>query len=144
MPKDAVKAMFVHFIAGAGWLETDDYAITEQAAPAGFTSPIISLTFDDGMASFYNHISGSAGGAKESLDVRGYKTTQYIPTSDIGLTGRMTAAQITTLAGAGHEIASHSVDHPDLTGVAATTPWPGSSRAPNRHWRGSLALERAK
>ena len=120
MPKDAVKAIFVHFIAGAGWLVTDDYAITEQAAPAGFTTPIISLTFDDGMASFFDHGSyGSVGGAKDLLDARGYKTTQYIPTSDIGLTGRMTAAQITTLAAASHEIASHSADHPDLTGVAS-------------------------
>ena len=38
MPSGAVKAIFTHFIAGVGWLETDDYSMTEQAAPAGFRS----------------------------------------------------------------------------------------------------------
>ena len=72
---------------------TDDYSLTEEAAPPGFSRPMISLTFDDGSKGFWDN-------AREPLDAKGFKTTQYIPT--LGLTSPdpfvMTRNQITTLA----------------------------------------------
>ena len=117
MPAGAVYATFVHFIAGVGWLETDDYSVTEQAELPGFSSPMISLTFDDGSGGWFND-------ARVRLNAKGFKTTQYIPT--LGLTTNppdsfmMTKAQISQAAGEGHEIGAHSVTHPDLTTVSDT------------------------
>jgi peptidoglycan/xylan/chitin deacetylase (PgdA/CDA1 family) len=112
MPAGAVSAQFVHFIGGNGWLATDDYSLTEEAAPPGFSRPMISLTFDDGSKGFWDN-------AREPLNAKGFKTTQYIPT--LGLTSPdpfvMTRNQITTLAQEGHEIGAHSVTHPFLTKV---------------------------
>ena len=38
MPAGAVRAYFAHFIARRGYLQTDDYSMTE-AAPAGLQPP---------------------------------------------------------------------------------------------------------
>jgi peptidoglycan/xylan/chitin deacetylase (PgdA/CDA1 family) len=121
MPPGAVAARFVHFIAGVGWLQTDDYSLTQETTPPGFSAPMVSLTFDDGSAGFYAN-------ALPSLNSKGFKTTQYIPTGcEIGAApaacglGKdpfmMTPAQVQTIASQGHEIGSHSVTHPDLTTV---------------------------
>jgi peptidoglycan/xylan/chitin deacetylase (PgdA/CDA1 family) len=112
MPDGALRAQFVHFIVGPGYLQTDDYSVKETAAPPGFSRPMISLTFDDGSRGFYDT-------ALPILDEKAFKTTQYIPT--YGLTTNppdafmMTKQEIGSLAQAGHEIGSHSVRHPDLT-----------------------------
>ncbi len=112
MPPDAVYAMFTHVIATPGYLETDDYAMTEQATPAGFSTPLISLTFDDGTDSFYQT-------AWPLLSAAGFRSTLYIPSSFVGTAGYMTADQISPLASAGNEIGSHSVTHPpDLTAIS--------------------------
>jgi peptidoglycan/xylan/chitin deacetylase (PgdA/CDA1 family) len=112
MPKDAVQAQFVHFIAGNGYLETDDYSLTEQDAPAGFSKPMISLTFDDGS-------QGDWDNARPLLTAKGYKTTQYIPTKGLVDTPHdpflMTKDEVSILAAEGNEIGGHSVTHPDLT-----------------------------
>ena len=112
MPPGAVRAQFVHFIARNGWLQTDDYSLTEERAPAGFSKPMISLTFDDGSKGYWEN-------ARPLVNAKGFKTTQYIPTG--GLTSNpldpflMTRDQITTLAREGNEIGAHSVTHPLLT-----------------------------
>jgi peptidoglycan/xylan/chitin deacetylase (PgdA/CDA1 family) len=112
MPAGAVRAQFVHFIARNGTLETDDYSLTEEAAPAGFSKPMVSLTFDDGSKGFWDN-------ARTPLKDKGFTTTQYIPTG--GLTSTpvddfmMTPDQITTLAHEGNEIGAHSVTHPLMT-----------------------------
>ena len=111
MPTGAVYATFAHFIYGVGWLETDDYSMTQQASPPGFSSPMISVTFDDGSAGFYQYAWPLIQDAK-------LKTTQYIPTEGLdnpSAYGVMTPDQISTLAKAGQEIGSHSVTHPYLT-----------------------------
>ena len=112
MPAGAVRAQFVHFIAGIGSLETDDYSLTEEASPTGFSKPMVSLTFDDGSQGFYDS-------ARLELNAKGFKTTQYIPTAGITSldTFMMTRDEIATLAREGNEIGSHSVSHPDLTTV---------------------------
>jgi peptidoglycan/xylan/chitin deacetylase (PgdA/CDA1 family) len=110
MPAGAISAQFVHFIARDGWLQTDDYSLTEEAAPPGFSKPMISLTFDDGSKGFWNNARGP-------LNNKAFKTTQYVPT--LGLTSpdpfMMTRTEITTLAQEGHEIGGHSMTHPFLT-----------------------------
>lgn len=112
MPAGAVSAQFVHFIAGNGRLETDDYSLTEEAAPPGFSKPMISLTFDDGSRGFWDN-------ARDTLKAKGFETTQYIPT--LGLTNpdpfMMTRNEIMTLAKEGNEIGGHSTTHPLLTTV---------------------------
>lgn len=114
MPADAVRAVFAHFIARPGFLQTDDYSVTEQAAPAGFTTPMVSLTFDNSSKAFYERV-------RPLLDAKGFTTTQYVPT--YGMTTKradpvlMTASELRALAAAGHEIGSHSVTHPDLTAI---------------------------
>lgn len=117
MPKDAVSAQFVHFIAGNGYLETDDYSLTEQDSPAGFSKPMISLTFDDGS-------QGDWDNARPLLNAKGYKSTQYIPTAGLVSTPHdsflMTKDEIQTLAAEGNEIGGHSVTHPMLTTVSDT------------------------
>jgi peptidoglycan/xylan/chitin deacetylase (PgdA/CDA1 family) len=114
MPAGAVRAQFVHFIARDGSLQTDDYSLTEEASPPGFSHPMVSLTFDDGSKGFWDNARGP-------LKAKGFKTTQYIPTA--GLTSAnpdpflMTRDEITTLAREGNEIGGHSVTHPLLTTV---------------------------
>lgn len=114
MPAGAVRAQFVHFIARNGSLQTDDYSLTEDASPPGFSRPMVSLTFDDGLKGFWDN-------ARLPLKDKGFKTTQYVPSG--GLTtpdpSMMTSAQITTLAQEGNEIGGHSVTHPDLTSLTA-------------------------
>jgi len=112
MPAGAVYATFAHFIYGVGWLETDDYSMTQQPNPPGFSSPMISLTFDDGSAGFYTN-------AWPLIQANGLKTTQFIPTGTLGNDAdMMTPSQISTLAQDGQEIGSHSVTHPYLTTVS--------------------------
>jgi peptidoglycan/xylan/chitin deacetylase (PgdA/CDA1 family) len=114
MPTGAVYATFAHFIYGVGWLETDDYSMTQQPNPPGFSKPMISLTFDDGSAGFYTN-------AWPLIQADGLKTTQYIPTGTLGSDpDMMTPDQISTLARDGQEIGAHSVTHPYLTTVSDT------------------------
>ena len=112
MPANAVYATFAHFIDGVGWLETDDYSMTQQPNPPGFTSPMISLTFDDGSAGFMTN-------AWPLIQNEGLKTTQYIPTGTLGNdSDMMKPADISMLAQDGQEIGAHSVTHPYLTTVS--------------------------
>ncbi len=113
MPAGAVRAYFVHFITRNGYLQTDDYSMRASDAPAGFSHSMVSLTFDDGSEAFYT-------GAYKELTRLGYKTTQYIPTAELGQDDwMMTATQLAELSAAGTEIGSHSVTHPDLTTLPA-------------------------
>ncbi len=70
--------------------------------------PVISVTFDDGWASvYYNGFT--------ELQLNGLHTTQYIITDTFDNYDYMSLAQLHSLQKAGHEIASHTVTHPDLT-----------------------------
>jgi peptidoglycan/xylan/chitin deacetylase (PgdA/CDA1 family) len=71
---------------------------------------MVSITFDDGFISQYQN-------ALPILQAAGYKAGFYIITSYPGSIrpGYMNWDQIRTLAGAGHEIGSHTRTHPRLT-----------------------------
>jgi putative cell wall-binding protein/peptidoglycan/xylan/chitin deacetylase (PgdA/CDA1 family) len=83
------------------------------AAHAAITDPptIVSLTFDDGNA------DQSAGAA--ILDAAGLKGTFFITTGWIGASGYLTLPQLTAMKAGGHEIAGHTVSHPDLATLSA-------------------------
>ncbi len=73
-----------------------------------FSEPIVTVTFDDGWESVY-----TAG--LPILQKYGVKTTQYILTGVFDNTSYMSIKQIKSMQAAGHEIGSHTIDHPDLT-----------------------------
>ena len=112
MPAGADRALFVHVIAGNGYLQTDDYSLRTTDAPAGFTRARVSLTFDDGLASVMDN-------AIPALNAKGFRSTQYIPTGTLesGDPALMSPTQVAALAAAGHEIGSHSVSHLGLLGM---------------------------
>jgi len=88
-------------------------AITLQQAWDGWSKggplprkPIV-LSFDDGYLSHYTH-------AKPVLRKLGWPGVLYLTTKSIG-PGGLTVKQLKALLGAGWEIDSHTLTHPDLT-----------------------------
>ncbi|CAN5429511.1 hypothetical protein BH10PAT3_BH10PAT3_4700 [soil metagenome] len=82
---------------------------TEGARP--FEVPLISVTFDDGWESVYT-------AALPILQRLGIPTTQYIITTTLSSYSYVSAGQIQSMQEAGHEIAAHTITHPDLTTLA--------------------------
>ena len=82
-------------------------------ARAAVTDPptVVSLTFDDGNADQL--------AAVDTLNQFGMKGTFFITTGFIDNPGWLTRADLTTIAAAGHEIAGHTVTHPDLLTLPA-------------------------
>jgi peptidoglycan/xylan/chitin deacetylase (PgdA/CDA1 family) len=68
---------------------------------------VVTLTFDDGTADQLN--------AAQILNDSGLKGTFFIPSGAVGTPNYLTLANLQGLAAAGHEIAGHTVTHPDLT-----------------------------
>src|SRR4051794_9763249 len=68
---------------------------------------VVSLTFDDGRVSQIRD-------AWPILAVHGTVATFYVNTGTLGLTGRMSWADISTLAAGGNEIGGHSTYHANL------------------------------
>jgi len=85
------------------------FTLGSTPAQAATTDPptVVSLTFDDGNA---NQLA-----AKTILDQNQMKGTFFITTGWIDAPTYLTRANLTTLKADGHEIAAHSVSHPDLT-----------------------------
>jgi peptidoglycan/xylan/chitin deacetylase (PgdA/CDA1 family) len=109
MPKDATAAMFAMTISGGGYLMTDDYSVKQAANNAGFRRPLVSLTFDDATPSIYKAIP--------ELDKRGLKSTQFVVAGALNTAGSWDEKQVLSVQSRGHEIASHSMTHPDFTTV---------------------------
>ena len=85
------------------------FAAGSTPAQAATTDPptVVTLTFDDGNA--------DQAAAISILDAAGMKGTFFITTGLIDAPGYLTRAQLTALRDSGHEIAGHTVSHPDLT-----------------------------
>jgi peptidoglycan/xylan/chitin deacetylase (PgdA/CDA1 family) len=107
VPAGAVSLTVFHALVSNGTLTTDDYGL-KAAAMTGFNRALVTLTFDDGWQSIYKN-------ALPRLNTYGYKSTQFLVSDFIGQPGYMTLNQAKAFAQGGHEIASHTVDHPDLT-----------------------------
>jgi peptidoglycan/xylan/chitin deacetylase (PgdA/CDA1 family) len=82
-------------------------------ASGPYSRGIVSLTFDDGWRNQYTN-------GVPLLQSHGMPATFYLLTSTITYPDYMSKAQFDALKAAGHEIASHTVTHPDLTTVGAT------------------------
>ena len=76
-----------------------------------FKEPIISVTFDDGWESIYSN-------ALPLLQKYGVPTTQYILASEFNNQLYLSEKQITSMQEAGHEIASHTMTHENLTSIS--------------------------
>ncbi len=78
-----------------------------------FDEPLISVTFDDGDETVYTL-------SMPLLQKYGIPTTQYVLSGVEKDTNYLSFNQIKAIKAAGHEIACHSIDHPDLTTLSAS------------------------
>lgn len=104
-PMDATRVSMLHLLAGNGYLITDDYSL-KPVVPRKFKRALLSLTFDDGWEA---NVSSVILPARQY----GFKTTQFYATRYIQGSGL--ESFIRSFVENGHEIGSHSVNHPDLT-----------------------------
>ncbi|GAC1369409.1 MAG: hypothetical protein NVSMB39_1230 [Candidatus Saccharimonadales bacterium] len=108
IPMNVSSIIISHPLDRVGWLETDNYSL-QAAAPAGYDAGMISVTFDDGWRSIHDN-------ALPLLNKYQIVSTQYLASGLLGsLKQYMTPGMVYDLVKSGHEIGSHSVDHPDLT-----------------------------
>lgn len=111
LPTDTLSVTVFHLIAGVGYLSVDDYSFVPTTVH-GFNSGLVSLTFDDGWKSIYTN-------GLPILSAHHVLSTQYILTGNIDNDPLyMTSSDVQALKDAGHQIASHTVTHPDLTTLA--------------------------
>ncbi len=83
-------------------------ADANKPRPVLFSEPLLSVTFDDGWESVYED-------AMPVLQRDGIRTTQYLLGGVEDDPLYLSWAQIAAMQNAGHEIACHSMTHPDLT-----------------------------
>lgn len=107
LPINATSLTIYFLISSNGWLQTDDFSIA-PFTPVGFNAPMISLTFDDGWSSIYTN-------GMPILQKYGYASTQYLISGTLNTPDYMTTAMVQSMKSSGHEIASHTVTHADLT-----------------------------
>jgi peptidoglycan/xylan/chitin deacetylase (PgdA/CDA1 family) len=109
VPKGAVSFTVLHALVSVGSLTIDNASLTALSGDQ-FGSGIVTLVFDDGLASQYKN-------ALPILAAAGYKGTFSIITTEpaSGDSAYMTWAQIKDLNIKGHEIDSHTRTHPALT-----------------------------
>ncbi len=112
LPQGATSATVFMLISSNGWLQVDDYSIIAQA-PVGYSRPIVSLTFDDGLASTYNN-------GLPILKQYGFVSTQYLVSGLLNTSGYMTTAMAAAFKTQGSELGSHTVTHPILTTLSST------------------------
>lgn len=80
----------------------------QKTPPKLFQEPLISVTFDDGYETTYTK-------AMPLLQKYGIHTTQYVLSGTENDQLYVSWAQVARIKDAGHEIACHTVNHPDLT-----------------------------
>lgn len=104
VPSDAVATSVFFLLNRNGWLQTDDYSL-EDYTPQSFDRPLLSLTFDDGWA-------GNAQTALPILNQYGLKSTHCYLSE---YPSQEKVDSIMAFVNSGHEICSHTVNHPFLT-----------------------------
>lgn len=78
---------------------------------APFDEPLLTITFDDGWESIYSN-------GLPILQRHNVRTTQYVLSGVFDDPLYMSENQVQSLQQSGHDIASHTVDHPDLTALS--------------------------
>jgi peptidoglycan/xylan/chitin deacetylase (PgdA/CDA1 family) len=108
VPMNVSEILISHPLASIGWLETDNYSLV-RTTPDQYNHALVSLTFDDGWESIHQN-------ALPLMKRYGITSTQYLVSGFLGqIKEYMSQNQVYDFENAGHEIASHTVDHPDLT-----------------------------
>jgi peptidoglycan/xylan/chitin deacetylase (PgdA/CDA1 family) len=99
------------FIAGNGWVQTDDYSITSYT-PTPLSQGLVSITIDDGHEE--NNVT-----VLPKLNDHGFKATYCYATEYIeGIPSAI--GGVKSFYNAGHEVCAHTVSHPDLTTISST------------------------
>lgn len=114
VPAGVASLTVFHLLNRAGWLEVDEYSLRKVASdPTRFEKGQVSLNFDDGWRSVYDH-------ALPALDAAGFVSDQFITTSYVlnGFPGYMTSAQVLDMQARGHVIGAHTRTHADLTSLS--------------------------
>jgi peptidoglycan/xylan/chitin deacetylase (PgdA/CDA1 family) len=111
LPQNATSVTLFMLISSNGWLQVDDYSVTAQPV-VGFTQPLVSLTFDDGLSSTYKN-------GLPILQKYGFVSTQYLISGTLNTSTYMTTANARAFLTQGSEIGSHTVTHPYLTQLTA-------------------------
>lgn len=107
---DILAVLALALLPAAGPACADASTAPEPAVPAGH--PVtVSLEFDDG---------DTQGPVRDLLAQRGFRATFFINSAHVGLPGHFGWRELRALAGDGHEIAGHTLTHPDLTTLSAT------------------------
>jgi peptidoglycan/xylan/chitin deacetylase (PgdA/CDA1 family) len=112
VPQDARYVSVFMYVSQNGWLQTDDYTITTYH-PNGFSSPLLTLTFDDGH-------EDNATNALPLLNQYGFRSTQCYATMFLEGQPQYIIDGALAFYKSGHEICSHSVNHPFLTTLNTT------------------------
>jgi peptidoglycan/xylan/chitin deacetylase (PgdA/CDA1 family) len=110
-PQGVQSFTILHVLSAIGFLTVDDYQLTNDAT-AGFNRGIVTLTWDDGVASQYT-------GAFPIMKKYGLTGTFYLISGFLNTDFYMTTAQAAEIKAAGNELGGHTIDHPDLTTVTA-------------------------
>lgn len=81
-----------------------------DASTSGAAPTVVTLGFDDGMATQYEH--------RRLLSERSIPATFYVNTGKLGRPGYMTWDHVATIAAEGHEIGGHTLNHAHLAGLS--------------------------
>lgn len=131
VPYWATRISIMLVIDQPGWVETDDYSVVagsqsvdadvveqdgvewvDTQMPPGWSPPRVSIAFDDGWVSALEQ-------AVPILETFGYTATFFVVADYVDKAGYQadyaTSRQLAELQQRGHEIASHTFDHPDMT-----------------------------
>lgn len=90
------------------------FVLLALAAPAWANAAptVVSLTFDDARSDQYT--------VRPMLDAHGMDATFFVNSNTVGSAGHLTWGQLGDLYADGNEIAGHTLDHVDLTGLSTT------------------------
>jgi MYXO-CTERM domain-containing protein len=121
IPEGAQRLRVLHVISQVGHLEIDDVTCEGKdgtVLPSKFKATV-SFTFDDGWLSAYNMLI-------PRLDKKGWKSTNFIITTYPDKPGYQSdyilSKQVKSLIERCHEVASHTLTHPDLA-TLTTAEW---------------------
>ena len=111
----SATATYTLTCSGTGGSVSQSATVTVSSAPpSAFAEGLVSITFDDSYEQQYLT-------ALPILQTAGFKGTFYLTTQFIAenFTRYMKPAQVQDIANKGHEIAGHTVTHPNLTTLSA-------------------------
>ena len=118
VPPNTRSFVVYHLIRNNGTLAIDDVSVELLASvPSVFSEGAVSLVFDDGWDSQYDH-------AAPKLREANFKGTFFIATDRLdnrGFDEIVSRRQVKKLAAMGHEIAAHTLTHPHLSALERDT-----------------------